>query len=138
MQDKLKVNIITPEKVYKSIEVDGLKVFTDHGQVTIMPHHTAFIANIEISIVTTIIDGVSKHYAVGGGVIRVKEKDETAYLILNSFISVEDIDQAKVELEKKEAEEEIKNAKSNIEHRNAELHLKRILNETSAKNKYDI
>ena len=138
MQDKLKVNVITPEKVYKSIEVDGLKVFADHGQVMIMPHHTTFIANVEISVVTTIIDGTSKHYAVGGGVIRVKEKDETAYLILNSFISVEDIDQAKVELEKKEAEKEIKNAKSNIEHRNAELHLRRILNETSAKNKYDI
>ena len=97
MDKKFHLKIVTPEKIYEEKEIDRLTVLTSEGEVTILPNHVEYLANIEISVLTVANNQKEKHYAVGGGAIHFIESTNTAVLVLNSIIAVENIDVEKLE-----------------------------------------
>lgn len=135
-EEKLNLLIVTPQKVYKNTKVDSLGVTTDLGQITILPHHEELLANVAISILIIKEADKEKHYAVGGGAMHFKAKDNQAVLVLHSIEAVEEIDENKVLKEKQEAEMKLKVQTSYEEHREAELSLLRSLNMLAAKQTY--
>lgn len=130
------VKVVTPLKTYPLIETSKLVVQTDSGIVTILSKHEEYLANINISVIEITINEVVKHFACGGGAIHFNSNENTAILLVNSFISVNDIDIEKVKQQQQEAERKLKAATSNFEHKNAEISLKRALNELYTKDKY--
>lgn len=136
MDKKFFLKIVTPDKVYDTQEIDKLSVLTSEGEVSILPNHVEYLANIEISILTITKDNKEKHYAVGGGAIHFIEKENTAYLVLTNIIAVEDIDVEKSRKLQEEAERKLKTDLSRLEHREEERELKKALTELLAKSKY--
>lgn len=136
MDKKFFLKIVTPDKVYETQEIDKLSVLTSEGEVSILPNHVEYLANIEISILTIFKDKKEKHYAVGGGAIHFIEKENIAYLVLTNIIAVEDIDVEKSRKLQEEAERKLKTDLSRLEHREEERELKKALTELLAKSKY--
>ena len=108
MPNQFKLEIYTPQKVYQTSLIDSLTVQTELGQLTILPNHVEFLANVDISVLIITKNGEEQHYAVGGGVIHFKSKENTAILVLHSIETVEEIDEVKVLKAKQEAEEKLK------------------------------
>lgn len=136
MAEQFLLEIYTPQKIYKETLVDSLSFKTDVGTVTILPHHIEYMANVDISVLVITIDGKENHYAVGGGLVRFKSKENKAILVLHSIESVSEIDENKVLKAKEEAEERLKNKESYEEQKEAELALQRAINLITAKREY--
>lgn len=128
MPNQFKLEIYTPQKVYQTSLIDSLTVQTELGQLTILPNHVEFLANVDISVLIITKNGEEQHYAVGGGVIHFKSKENTAILVLHSIETVEEIDEVKVLKAKQEAEEKLKTQISYEEQKEAELSLRRAIN----------
>ena len=136
MPNQFKLEIYTPQKVYQTSLIDSLTVQTELGQLTILPNHVEFLANVDISVLIITKNGEEQHYAVGGGVIHFKSKENTAILVLHSIETVEEIDEVKVLKAKQEAEEKLKTQISYEEQKEAELSLRRAINMINFRHRY--
>lgn len=136
MPNQFKLEIYTPQKVYQTSLIDSLTVQTELGQLTILPNHVEFLANVDISVLIITRNGEEQHYAVGGGVIHFKSKENTAILVLHSIETVEEIDEVKVLKAKQEAEEKLKTQISYEEQKEAELSLRRAINTINFRHRY--
>ena len=136
MEKTFNLKIVTPEKVYEDTLVDKIIVLTSDGEVSILPHHIEYLANVEISVLTITKDGKDKHYAVGGGAIHFIENTNTAVLVLNSIIAVENIDVEKTRHLQEEAERKLKTELSRLEHQEEERELRKAMIELFAKNSF--
>ena len=136
MPNQFKLEIYTPQKVYQTSLIDSLTVQTELGQLTILPNHVEFLANVDISVLIITKNGEEKHYAVGGGVIHFKSKENTAILVLHSIETVEEIDEVKVLKAKQEAEEKLKTEISYEDQKEAELSQRRAINMINFSHRY--
>ncbi len=136
MPNQFKLEIYTPQKVYQTSLIDSLTVQTELGQLTILPNHVEFLANVDISVLIITKNSEEQHYAVGGGVIHFKSKENTAILVLHSIETVEEIDEVKVLKAKQEAEEKLKTQISYEEQKEAELSLRRAINMINFRHRY--
>lgn len=134
MDKVFNLKIVTPEKIYTKVDVSSMTLVTDNGEVTILPNHTEYLANVEISILKINCEGRNKLFAVGGGAFRFDEKNNAAILILNSIYSSEDVDVVKLKRKEEILRSEIASAKSLLEQKEAERHLRDIINRLSLKN----
>ena len=131
MDKKFHLKIVTPEKIYEDKEIDCLTILTSEGEVTILPNHVEYLANVEISVLTVKSNDKEKHYAVGGGAIHFIENTNTAVLVLNSIIDVE-----KTRHLQEEAERKLKTELSRLEHQEEERELRKAMIELFAKNSF--
>lgn len=131
--ETFKLKILTPLKAQDEVEVNKICVVTDNGEVTILPNHVEYLANVEISLLKITIEDKVLTYAVSGGAIHFDAKNNKAILTLNSIYSPEEIDIIKLKEEEKALENQLKGAKSVEEHKLAERNLKRIINQLSLK-----
>ncbi len=136
MEKTFNLKIVTPEKVYEDTLVDKIIVLTSDGEVSILPHHIEYLANVEISVLTITKDGKDKHYAVGGGAIHFIESTNTAFLVLNGIIAVENIDIDKTRKLQEEAQKKLQTDLSRLEHKEQERELRKAMIELMAKNTY--
>ena len=133
MNNAFKLKILTPLKALDEIEVTKICVVTDNGEVTILPNHVEYLANVEISLLKIYRKDKELIYAVNGGAIHYDQKNNTAILTLNAIYSPEEIDIIKLKEEEKNIANQLKEAKSVEEHKLAERNLKRIINQLSLK-----
>lgn len=133
MNNAFKLKILTPLKALDEIEVTKICVVTDNGEVTILPNHVEYLANVEISLLKIYQKDKELIYAVNGGAIHYDQKNNTAILTLNAIYSAEEIDIIKLKEEEKNIANQLKEAKSVEEHKLAERNLKRIINQLSLK-----
>ncbi len=136
MDTNFHLKIVTPESVYENKDIERLTVLTSEGEVTILPNHVEYLANIEISVLSVQSNGKEKHYAVGGGAIHFIESTNTAVLVLNSIIAVENIDVEKSRRLQEEAERKLKTELSRLEHQEEERELRKAITELFAKNSF--
>ena len=133
MNNAFKLKIFTPLKALDEIEVTKICVVTDNGEVTILPNHVEYLANVEISLLKIYRKDKELIYAVNGGAIHYDQKNNTAILTSNAIYSPEEIDIIKLKEEEKNIANQLKEAKSVEEHKLAERNLKRIINQLSLK-----
>lgn len=135
--DTFKLRIVTPDKDYLTSDVQGITLNTSNcGQTTIYAHHADFIANLDISPLEIKNNGHRSFYAIGGGVIQVRNKENIVTLIVNSIESIDEIDLARANESKVKAEEmkgEAKTARESIE---LERQIKRALNRIKVKQEF--
>ena len=94
---KLKLKIVTPERVLLETEVDSLSCPTQMGEVTILPGHIPLVASIIPGELKVVEAGETKHMAVAGGVIEVR--------LQNEIVVLADAAEAPEEIDVKRAEE---------------------------------
>ena len=103
------IDIVTPDGLEYSGEIESILVRTDDGDVEILAGHTDLIAAIDVGRVRIIENGTKRFAAVNGGFLSVKNKEVRLCAITFEFADQIDINRAKAAKEK--AEETIKSSK---------------------------
>src|SRR3989338_7552334 len=87
MSNRIKLKIVTPEKLILEEEVDAVIVPTLEGEITILPEHIPIVAGLKSGDIVGIKDGEHIPMAVVGGFIEVKkdENNNTTVVILADF-----------------------------------------------------
>ncbi len=107
----LHLEVVTQEKKLLSTEVSQVTAETTSGEVTILPHHVPFLAQLKEGILTYFEDGRKKFIAIFGGFIEVSANNQVNVLA-DSAVRAEEIDIAEVDKAKKAADEIIR--KTNV------------------------
>ena len=118
MSKKLKLKIVTPEKLILEEMVDQVSLPTTLGEITILPEHIPLVTGLKSGDVVAVTGGEHVPMAVVGGFVEVKkgENGETEVAVLADFAEhVADLSEEKIEEAKKKAEE-LKKQMENREH----------------------
>jgi F-type H+-transporting ATPase subunit epsilon len=134
MASEMRLVILLADKTFFDGNVLSFNVTTEKGQLGILPHHTDLIAKLEISPLTVNENGHVHIYSIGGGRIQIIQKENTAYLLVDSIERAEDIDKERALRAKENAEKALEEAESQREYYRAEIKLKRALNRLSISN----
>lgn len=99
MSPQLKFELITPEKVVFSTDVDQVTLPTMDGEITILPGHIPLVAQLVPGVASLKINGRSEDVAVSGGFIQVDGRGKVTALADTAErgvnLNLEDIEKAK-------------------------------------------
>lgn len=142
--NKLKLKIITPEKLIYEDVVDQVTLPTTEGEITILPNHVPLIAGLGSGDIVAVKGGEHIPFAVTGGFVEIKNDEVTPHIITSvailadfaehvSDISAKEIAKAKARAEELKQQAENKEA-VDFEHFEAEL--ERSLNRVKVADKW--
>ena len=120
------LKIITPEKTFFNGTTTQMIAKTTTGNVGILHGHVPYVANLVSSPMKIEVGGTLKEAAVSGGFIKVSPED--VIVVTNAIEWAEEIDVARAERSKQNAEERMKRNESQKEFDRAEKKLRRALN----------
>ena len=120
------LKIITPEKTFFNGTTTQMIAKTTTGNVGILHGHVPYVANLVSSPMKIEVGGTLKEAAVSGGFIKVSP--EEVIVVTNAIEWAEEIDVARAERSKLNAEERMKRNESQKEFDRAEKKLRRALN----------
>ena len=120
------VKIVTPEAPVRSFETEQINIVTPNGEMGILSNHMPLVTMLNISIMTSILNGSREKYAIAGGVLFFKNNEAT---ILSDAVEHEgDIDLARAEHAKQRAEERLRSKDPEIDAKRAQIALLKALN----------
>jgi F-type H+-transporting ATPase subunit epsilon len=105
--NKIKIEVVTPERVVATEEVDSITLPTKEGEITVLPGHISLVSILSPGVAEFKNEEEVKIMAVSGGFVEIIN-DKVIVLADTAEYAVEiDIDRA--EQAKKRAEEEKEN-----------------------------
>ena len=125
MAKKIRLDIVTPEKVAYSDDVTMVIARTTAGDIGILPGHAALIAPLAIWQLRILQDSEETQLALCGGFIEVQPEKIT--ILANCAELPHEIDIPRAETAKQRAESRLRDSKSTIDIARAELALKRAM-----------
>ena len=125
MAKKIKLDIVTPEKVAYSDDVSMVIARTTAGDIGILPGHAPLIAALITWPLRIVTDDGEKQIALCGGFIEVQPEKIT--ILANCAELPEEIDVSRAETAKARAESRLQGSKDNIDVARAEAALKRAM-----------
>ncbi|MBI5139052.1 ATP synthase F1 subunit epsilon [Candidatus Nomurabacteria bacterium] len=128
MSKKLKLKIVTPERLVLEELVDQVSLPTTEGEITVLPDHIPVISGLASGDVVAVSGGEQVPMAVVGGFVEIKKSDDgtTEVAVLADFAEhVSELSDLKID-EAKRKSEELKKQMENkelvdFEHFEAEL-----------------
>jgi|SRR3989344_1296290 len=105
---KLKLKIVTPERLILEEDVDQVTFPSTEGELTILPDHIPLIAGLASGDVVAVTNGEHLPWAVVGGFVEVKkdENEQTTVAVLADFAEhVSELSDTAIEKAKARAEE---------------------------------
>ncbi|NTW91335.1 MAG: ATP synthase F1 subunit epsilon [Erysipelotrichaceae bacterium] len=120
------VKIVTPEAPVRSFESEQINIVTPNGEMGILSNHMPLVTMLNISIMSSILNGNRERYSIAGGVLFFKNNEAT---ILSDAVEHEgDIDLARAEHAKQRAEERLRSKDPEIDAKRAQIALLKALN----------
>jgi F-type H+-transporting ATPase subunit epsilon len=136
MARKFKTEIVTPEKIVFSEEIESLVIPAERGYLGVLAGHAPLLATLQPGEIT--IKGSSKgelHYATSGGFMEVTPGK--AVLLTESAEEAAQIDVARAEESKKRAQERLAPAAGKqVDKSRARAALERAVNRLKIAQKY--
>jgi F-type H+-transporting ATPase subunit epsilon len=132
MAKTLKLQIVTPEGVVYSDDVEMVGLRSVEGQIGIFPHHIRLMTQMVPGEMMVRKDGRDQFLAVGEGMVEVTGKEVA--IATDMAIEADRIDEAKVEEARRRAEarlrdkisdEEVASVNASLARSLAQLHVKR-------------
>ena len=132
MAKTLKLQIVTPEGVVYSDDVEMVGLRSVEGQIGILPHHIRLMTQMVPGEMMVRKDGRDQFLAVGEGMVEVTGKEVA--IATDMAIEADRIDEAKVEEARRRAEarlrdkisdEEVASVNASLARSLAQLHVKR-------------
>ncbi|GAB6927583.1 F0F1 ATP synthase subunit epsilon [Paenibacillus sp. JCM 10914] len=121
------LEIVTPDRLVYSEQVNRVTVRGVEGELGILPGHISFVTPLQIAPVYVVIGNQRTPYAVQGGFVEVR-KDKVV-ILAESAEKAEEIDLERAKAAKDRAEARLKAGKQDeVDHRRAELSLQRAMN----------
>lgn len=109
------LEIITPEKVIFSDEIEELIAPTVKGEIAILPHHINLLTQLEPGELTVKMKGKTNHMAVTGGFLQIAKNHIS--IIADYAIRSEEIDAKKALDAQQRAEKKMKEKDENMSER---------------------
>jgi len=129
MADKVHFDLVTPDRLLLSSEVEMVVVPGAEGDFGVLPGHTPLISTLRHGTIDVHEDGkVAQRLYVGGGFAEVSEKGLT--VLAEDAIDLKDLSRADLEKRIKDAGEDVEDAKDDAERLKAEAkrdHFKALL-----------
>lgn len=120
------LEIVTPEHVVFSREVNSLSVRGVEGELGILPGHIPFVTPLQVAPIEIKFEGKTQSIAVHGGFVEV-QKDKVIVLAESAELP-EEIDVERAVAARERAERRLSaTAQDRIDHRRAELALQRAI-----------
>ncbi|MBC8163067.1 MAG: F0F1 ATP synthase subunit epsilon [Roseiflexaceae bacterium] len=119
------LEIVTPERVVLSEEVDQVNAPTKAGRVGILPRHAALLTVLEVGEMSIIKDGVVTPYAISGGFMEVHSSRVT--ILADTVERADEIDEARAEASRQRAEAALAASTSAEQNASIEASLKKSL-----------
>lgn len=113
MAKTFKFEVVTPEKVFFSDEIEMVVFNREDGEMGVMAGHMPMVVAVDVGILKILKDGVYKFAAISEGFVEITEKGVTA--IVDAAEWPEDIDIERAEKAKKLAEDRLKEYRQNKE-----------------------
>ena len=132
MSDTIRLEIVTPETTVYSEDVDMVTLPGVEGQMGVLPHHVRLVTQLVPGEMIVQKGGHDNFLAVGEGLVEVT--GERVSVVTNMAITVENIDEAKVEqareraaarLREKISSEEVASVNASLARSLAQLQVKR-------------
>lgn len=133
--NEFSLQIVTPEKIYASMQANQISFSTKSGVIALLAHHADLIANVEIAAVVVLSNGRKFTYACSGGEMYFDHKNNSAKLYVHSIERADEINIERAIKAKEEAERIIADMADQIAVKKAEIKLKRALLRIAVKNK---
>lgn len=124
--DKLKLEIITPEKMFYEGEIDCLVVETSTGQLGILAHHAPMAIGLNPGIIRIVNGGEIKEAVNSEGFVEVRP-DKTVVLC-QTMEWPEEVELNRVQKALDEHNKRIREAKSIVEYKLSKATLARAFN----------
>lgn len=123
---KFPLEIVTPDRVFFSDEVDMVIVRGIEGDLAVLKNRAPLVTPLAIGKAKVVIDGNERHCALSNGYLKVSNQKTT--IISDSAEWPEEIDIKRAEKAKKRAEERLKKRSDGLDVARAEAALKRAIN----------
>jgi F-type H+-transporting ATPase subunit epsilon len=132
MAETLKLEIVTPDAIVYSEDVDMVTLPSVEGQLGILPQHVALMTQLVPGEIIVRRGGRDEFLAVGGGLVEVTGKRVS--ILTDMAVAADKIDEARVEEARQRAEarlrekisaEEIASVNAALARSLAQLHVKR-------------
>ncbi|WP_160032719.1 F0F1 ATP synthase subunit epsilon [Paenibacillus sp. An7] len=122
------LEIVTPERLIFSEQVNSLVVRGVEGELGILPGHVPFVTPLQIAPVSIKTDGKELKIAVAGGFVEVR-KEKVVILAESAELASEiDVIRAKAALERAETRLTSSGSRDQYDHRRAEIALQKAMN----------
>lgn len=89
--NKIRLKIVTPERVLFEGEVDSITLPTQMGMITVLPHHIPLAASLAPGEMIIKDNGTERYLVAAGGVVEVRSGNDVSVLA-DAAESEEDID----------------------------------------------
>ena len=122
------LEIVTPERLIFSEQVNSLVVRGVEGELGILPGHVPFVTPLQIAPVSIKADGKELKIAVAGGFVEVRKEKVVILAESAELASDIDVERARAALERAETRLSSKGSKDQYDHRRAEIALQRAMN----------
>jgi F-type H+-transporting ATPase subunit epsilon len=103
------MQIITPKKLVKELDIDSITLPSADGEITILPSHAPLLALLDEGIVTYRIKGHEEMLAIGGGYVQTD--GSTLRLLVSRAYGEDEIDEQVIARAKSDAERILSEAK---------------------------
>lgn len=135
MTNILTLDIVTQERRLLTVTVKSITVDTVEGEITILPSHVPLLTKLSEGILRyTDEKGIEDVVAIFGGFLEV-DSSNTITVLADSAVRAVDLDLAKIQKAKEEAEAVLSDKTREIEFAEAEAALRRTYFELKALNK---
>ena len=136
MAEKLKFELVSPERQLLSIEVDEVVAPGVEGDFGVLPGHTPFLTGLRVGELVYKVDGVEDYVAVDRGFFEVV--DDKVTVLAESAELGREIDLEEAIRRKLEAEKSLESARheDEVKFRNMEAKLKLELMRVSIAERY--
>ena len=126
-ESRLHLEIVTPDKILLSEDVDSFEATGTDGEFQILAGHTPFLTGLRIGHVFYTVSHQKKYISISGGFCEVKEN--RAVIIAHTAENASEIDKTRAEEAKKRAETRLDGKDiQNIDQERAKLAMLRALN----------
>lgn len=127
MADKpIKLEVVTPERIVFSQDVDFVVVPGTEGELGVLPGHAPLVTSVDIGVLKMKSGNKEEKLAVGGGFFEVRE--DKAVLLAITAERPEDIDINRANEAKRRAEQRLANRTGDVDLQRAEMALRRAVN----------
>ena len=118
MAQTFKFELVSPERLLVSEEVESVVIPGADGEFTVLAQHAPMMTSIRPGVVTVNANGKSDRYVIFGGFADVMP--ESCTVLAEAATHVDDIDHASLESRIKDAREDLEDAQSDDHRQRAE------------------
>lgn len=129
-EKSIKFEVVTPERIVFSAEVDSLIVPAALGYLGILPNHAPMMTALDIGVIKFKTEGKTKKMAISGGFMEVI--NNKAVVLADTAELGDKIDLARAEEAKERAKKRLSERAEDLDVRRAELALKRAMSRIKA------